>query len=620
MIFLKYMNLVKTDLTNSCSQLCRKDFTTDCPEYCLTYGALLKGAGLPMGDMINQINKKDNSGLSPADLAEKIRKTYENALDNVNLIDSNAISSAISNPNAMLTPNSADTSGKVPQKPFNPIKPNSKTPLLDQNGNLTSDPLGGGPGNPLFRNKGNRFTNTNPYHPDYSKNTPINPMNPMNPSGNPLNPDIPTVRDLLPPKPSVGSNPPISQIPYVPTSNVKTVPSRITLYSYIPQATTIYVTSPPIMIKQKASTITYSLPNKTITQNAPPQFIELPPTTIIQTVNAPPVTVTPPTIYSTLPATTKTFIQPVEMPPETLVSYAPQEIVTAPGTTMLLTKTIQLPPCVVTKSFPPVTKTLPATTVVVYRTKAYPPQTMILEKVRYFPAYSTIIKTIKDTIVPLNEVRTVTLPNSNIIFTKDQNGVVRGIPINVQIPPASNMNPTPGIENKKPDLNDGNGILTFLSGLVSGVFGPENTQTKNMPIFDTKRLKTFCNANEFNKKMSICSFIKNTNCSLPKIYQCFSSMLNNNYTYQPQTEECGPLSPKACLIHTEGFNPNDTEKEPAKTEKIEPIRSDSQTGFEKKMKKLMNFNPKSSLKTDIGNAYNESKDKIVYLSDIMKSD
>lgn len=527
---------IQTTNTNICPQECRIQLLPSCPNSCTTIDKILQGNIANNNSIIKNNVSNEFSSLSPSEIADVIRKTLENALD-------------ITGDPLLNQPNRKDPIDNI-------------SPLPQEN---------------IAR--GNPFNSTNPLHPLFDSNImKKNPQNPLNPSGNIKNPLLPSLSNIEPPITNSLDNGKLNNNIKIP---LKTTPVLTeTVYQYIPSIKTITITSPPIVLHDKAETITINH-TKTITQ--PPKTITLSPQTFVQTLPAQTVIKT---INQTITAL-KTLIQPLQLPPETLTSYAPQQTVTEKQT---LTNIYKLPPTTITVT---TLVQVPATTVMVLKT--------INQSLPMTLHNTNNSKLITTTIVPFQPgISKITFPEQNVQLVKNPIGQIQ------------------------------------LEPLTSG------STNINNPIIKQEDINNFCMLNPTN---NICNRIENTNCTLSKIADCYMSLLQNIYkpTYTTKTNiECSPKNVKICVLTPKTFdqtallndylnnlndiasknnsliNNNDIKKNNKSTENLnnnDKVDIFTEEDLKKELEKTKSIKPRKT-SMEIGDAYKENE-KTVLLSEII---
>lgn len=549
-------------VANECPVECRIEYTAGCPENCTT-----------LNDILTNKNSKDD--YSPMDIADVIRKTYENAENNK--ANYTGIPSPVLDENGNLkkdpldnTPNtksnySPSNNALIPSA-FNPIDPNNSNPSQNSsNGNESYNP--GGIGDNLLPpstnpNDLNNWMPNGPKTPTH--NDPHNILDTA-PTGNvPSNPAPPVSRTQIP----------IATQPVIVRTAVQTV------VSYVPQVTTVTHTSPPVVIEKPPKTETLV---KSVTSTQPPVYVRIPPQTYVQTLPARTVTSYK---HDTI-TQVKTFVQPVELPRETLTSYAP---VVTKTEEKRVTSVVQLPPC--TKTILS-TVTLPATTVFVVKTRAVPTEMNI------HLADSTVSPSVQAYVPITPGTSQVSLPNMTYV-------------------------------------NTSNGVVPVFS--VSG-------KNINEPfMLDVKELEGFCRDNSKNK---LCMTVNNSGCVPSKINICYGNMLKSSYN-QPvpisknvKNIACEKGNVKLCEVSlnktpsskisnaVSNFykNMNGKNRSLLKESDENPTISSKSNvgsiGLLSKLKSLLKKKEDKSklLETDIGEAYNEKAgNKVLLLSDILNKE
>lgn len=566
-VFSVSVHAAQIPLENKCSVECRIDYTPDCPKECTT-----------LNDMLS--SKQSPNEYSPMDIADVIRKTFENAENNK--ANYTGVTSPLLDKNGNLkkdpldnTPNTKgnytpNNNALLPSL-FNPIDPNNTNPNKNtDNGNGTYNP--GGVGDNLLP------PTTNP--------SDINKWAPTGPSVKTHN----DPNNVLDTRPRGFTPSPPSPLP----NNVKPGPIQIgspvvvqTVISYVPQVTTITKTSPPVILEKTPVTQTVV---KSVTTTQPPKYIRIPPQTYVQTLPASTITK-----YKLETATEyKTFVQPVELPRETLTSYAP---VMTKTEEKVITSIVKLPPC--TKTILS-TVTLPATTVFVVKTQALPTEMNIkLNDSTVSPQVQPFVPISPDT-------NSVTLPNVTYVNTK-------------------------------------NGIVPIFNGSGKNING--------MGMFDINEFGAFCKNNKENR---MCLNMMSSNCVPSKINICYNDMLKATYqrTHTVDSSKCGINNVKVCevvvknkntptdevnenvsklsdavsnfyksnknasnLVESKSHVSENNSNDPTITSRGSSIHS----GLLSRLKNLLK--KKSDLvETDIGEAYNEKNNKTVLLSDLVKKD
>lgn len=536
-VFIVDFFLIQTTNTNICPQECRIQLLPNCPDSCTTINKILQGNMANNNPIMKNNVPNEFSSLSPSEIADVIRKTLENALD-------------ITGDPLLNQPNRKD--------PIDNISP------LPQENTV----------------RGNPFDSTNPLHPLFNSNTTKkNPQNPLNPSGNIKNPLLPTLPSIEPPITSTLDNGKVDNNIKIP---LKTTPVLTeTVYQYISSIKTITITSPPIVLHDKPETVTINY-TKTITPS--PKTITLSPQTFVQTLPAQTVVKT---VNQTVTAL-KTLIQPLQLPPETLTSYAPQQTVTERQT---LTNIYKLPPTTVTVT---TLVQIPATTVMVLKT--------VNQSLPMTLHNTNNSKPITTTVVPFQPgINKITFPDQNVQLVKNPIGQIQ------------------------------------LEPLTS-----ESTNINN-PIIKQEDINNFCMLNPTN---NICNRIENTNCTLSKIADCYISLLQNIYKppYTNKTNiECSPKNVKICVLTPKvfdqtsllnnylnnlndivnkntSFTTNDNTKK-KNNKSVENLNNNdkldifTEEDLKKELKKTKNTKPRKSL-MEIGDAYKENE-KTVLLSEII---
>ena len=534
-------------LGTQCTLDCRLEHTKECPEDCQTLNEIL--------------TQRNGGGKSPMDVADKLRKTYENALNNKEAL------------------------GGV------------NTGKLDENGRLKTDPIDGSPNTPANYNP-----NNNALIP--SINNPIDPNN-TSPSKGPNN-NMGVGDNLLPPVSTPNGTPSSDDInnynptgPKTPTHNdpynlldtaprgtpqgngpqnspqqrivsIQEVPALVkTVVSYIPQVTTITVSSPPVIVHDKPKTQTL-VQTQTVTQ--PPVYIRIPPQTYIQTLPA-----STKTEYKLDTVTQiKTFVQPVELPQVTLTSYAPVQTTTEEK---IITSVIKLPPC--TKTIQTVL-TQPATTVYVVKTKAVPTEMNI-------KLHTNEVRPTVSAAVPITpDVTHIALPNSNLTYLNTPNGVIpifNGSGQNINHPFVLDL-----AEIKKYCLNN----------------------TKDSDI--CHRLKeTKCNVKKMDKCYS--DLLKGSYNMKPKLNTKIVCTDGN-------IKQCDlDMKEKPVEKEVKKFYENKNNKKSSLIETPNVISELGKTGLLEKLKSMLKTKKKESklVETDIGEAYNEKgMNRSFLLSDLLR--